>query len=90
VKRGWFWPLIGVGSALYALAAASFAYAFANRNYADANRIGGQLSEGWTNYVPLADADACFTCVEPLPWLIAGVVLALAGFIPYLAASRYH
>jgi hypothetical protein len=50
VKRGWFWPLIGVGSALYALAAASFAYAFANRNYADANRIDGQLSEGWTNY----------------------------------------
>jgi hypothetical protein len=90
VRRRWFWPLIGVGSAFHALAAASFAYAFANRNYAYGNRIGGQPSEGWTNYVPLADADACFTCVEPRPWLIAGIVLVFVGLIPYLAAIRYR
>ena len=88
MRRGWFWPLIGIGSAFYALAAASFAYAFANRDYAAPSRVGGQPSEGWTNYVPLADADACFTCVEPLPWLIAGIVLTFVGFIPYLAAIR--
>jgi hypothetical protein len=97
VRRRWFWPLIGIGSALYAVAAASFAFAFANRNYAEPS-----VSPGWTNYVPLdsaegspgfgvsVDADACFTCVEPLPWLVAGIVLAVVGLIPYIAAVRYR
>ena len=91
--RRFFWLLIGVGGVLHALAGACFGYAFANRNYAEP-------SAGWTNYVPLDvaegspgigvsfDADTCFTCVEPLPWLIAGVALAVVGFISYVVAIR--
>ena len=85
MSRRWFWPLIACGTVSVALGAAFLGFAFANRDYAKPTQ-----SAGWTNYVPLAasDNDACFTCSEPLPWLVTGVVLVAVALVPFLVAAR--
>jgi hypothetical protein len=95
--RRWFWPLVALGTLLQALAAASLAFAFANRNYAEA-----EANAGWTNYVPLIDEaggasvgfsfdeNPCFTCVDPLPWFVVGIILAVIGLVPFVIAARHR
>jgi hypothetical protein len=85
VSRRWFWPLTALGTATAALGAAFVGFAVANRDYAEPTE-----TAGWTNYVPLAvsEDDACFSCADPVPWLIAGVVLLVAAFGPFLVAAR--
>jgi hypothetical protein len=85
VSRRSFWPLIALGTIAAALGAAFVGFAVANRDYTEPTE-----TRGWTNYVPLADSEneACFSCADPLPWLIAGVVFLVAALGPFLLAAR--
>lgn len=85
MSRRSFWPLIALGTVAAALGAAFVGFAVANRDYAEPTE-----TSGWTNYVPLAvsEDDACFSCSDPLPWLITGVVLLVAALGPFLLAVR--
>ena len=78
MSRRWFWPLIAVGTVGAALGAAFLGFAFANRDYVQPTE-----TAGWTNYVPLAVSDS-----DPLPWLIAGLVLVAVALVPFLVAAR--
>jgi hypothetical protein len=78
VSRRWFWPLIAIGTMSAAVGAALLGFAVANRDYATPTE-----TAGWTNYVPLAVSDS-----DPLPWLVAGVVLVVSALVPFLIASR--
>jgi hypothetical protein len=73
----WFWPLIALGSVIEALGAASFALALANRS-------DDEPTAGWTNYGPLVKGGDH----DPLPWLVAGVILVVFGVVPYVVAAR--
>ena len=85
MSRRWFWPLITLGAVSVALGAAFVGFAVANRDYAEPTE-----SEGWTNYVPLAvsEDDACFSCTDPGPWLVIGIVLVVVALVPFLVAAR--
>jgi hypothetical protein len=80
VSRRWFWPLIAVGTVSAALGSAFLGFAVANRDYAEPTE-----TRGWTNYVPLAVSDT-----DPLPWLVAGVVLVVVALVPFLIATRHR
>jgi hypothetical protein len=95
-RIGGFWFFIAAGTVLIALGSASLGFAYANRNYAE---LPSQWTDsaGWTNYVPLGvsfDAavggsdDACFGCVDPTPWLVAGAVVVALSSVPFALAVR--
>jgi heme/copper-type cytochrome/quinol oxidase subunit 1 len=86
VSRRWFWPLVALAIVTAAVGAAFLGFAVANRNYAEP-RV---TPAGWTAYVPLkaSENEACFTCTEPLPWLVIGGVLVIVALVPLLLAAR--
>lgn len=85
MSRRWFWPLVTLGTVSAALGAAFLGFAVGNHDYPEPG-----ATPGWTNYVPLAvsEDDRCFTCTEPMPWLVIGSVLIALALVPFLLAAR--
>ena len=79
--RRWFWPLIAFGSLLELLGGLSLGVSLGLERASSGD---AETSEAWTNYGPLAKSDYG----DPLPWLVAGVILVVLGFVPNVAAAR--
>jgi hypothetical protein len=88
---------MAAGTVLIALGSASLGFAYANRDYVKPPELPAAWTDsaGWTNYGPASlgfsfdtREPGCFGCVDPVPWLAAGLALLAVAVIPYLVAVR--